>query len=194
MSHGASCSPPLCGACCSRPACSAAGPAPAWLLSLHRFLGGLAVVFVGVHVGVILLDSYTNFGPLEVLVLMTSSWHPVAVAWGIVAMYLLVAIEVTSLLRRRMSRRAWRAVHLTSYWAFGLTVVHMVSAGTDVKSYVTSGLAVAIGTIAVFGSAALYAWRRDVTTATVSAADCASSRAIAARIDAQLVGGRGQPG
>src|SRR5829696_6524294 len=42
-------------------------PAPAWVLSLHRYLGALAVVFVGVHVGAILLDTYTDFGITDVL-------------------------------------------------------------------------------------------------------------------------------
>src|SRR5260221_7861779 len=82
-------------------------PAPAWILSLHRYLGALAVVFVGVHVGGILLDTYTDFGVVNVLVPLTGTWHPLAVAWGIVAMYVLVAVEVTSLLRRRLSPRAW---------------------------------------------------------------------------------------
>ena len=80
-------------------------PGPAWLLSLHRYLGALALVFVGVHVAAILLDSYTDFGITDVLVPFTGSWHPLAVAWGIVGMYLLVAIEITSLLRHRMSKR-----------------------------------------------------------------------------------------
>src|SRR5262245_43021103 len=66
-------------------------PTPAWLLSLHRYLGALALAFLGVHVGAILLDSYVHFSIVDVLVPFTSSWHPVAVAWGIVAMYLLVA-------------------------------------------------------------------------------------------------------
>src|SRR5712691_11119721 len=65
-------------------------PGPAWLLSLHRYLGALTVAFVGVHVGAVLLDSYTSFGVTDVLVPFTGSWHPVAVAWGIVGMYLLV--------------------------------------------------------------------------------------------------------
>ena len=43
-------------------------PSPAWLLSLHRYLGALTVAFVGVHVGAILLDSYTSFGITDVLV------------------------------------------------------------------------------------------------------------------------------
>ena len=140
-------------------------PTPAWLLSLHRYLGALALVFLGVHVGAILLDSYTNFSLVNVLVPFTGSWDPLAVAWGIVAMYLLVAIEVTSLLRHRMSRRAWHAVHLLAYFVFALSTVHMLSAGTDVKAIVASGVAVLIATMVAFGSAAMYLWRRNQPTA-----------------------------
>jgi DMSO/TMAO reductase YedYZ heme-binding membrane subunit len=136
-------------------------PTPAWLLSLHRFLGALAVAFVAVHVGAILLDTYTNFSLVNVLVPFTGTWHPVAVAWGIVAMYLLVAIEVTSLLRHRMSNKSWRAVHITAYGVFALSTVHMLTAGTDVRAMVSTGLGVLLGTLAVFGSAALYIWRSE---------------------------------
>jgi DMSO/TMAO reductase YedYZ heme-binding membrane subunit len=136
-------------------------PAPAWILSLHRYLGALAVVFVGVHVGAILLDSYTNFGVVNVLVPLTGTWHPVAVAWGIVAMYILMAVEVTSLLRRRLSPRAWRSVHLASYGVFALSTMHLLSAGTDVKSILSTVAAVVLGTATVFGSAAAWAWRSD---------------------------------
>src|SRR5436190_8351911 len=73
-----------------------ARPRPNWLLDLHRFVGAAAVVFVGVHVVSLVADSYVHFGPTEILVPLASSWHPVAVAWGIISMYLLVAVEVTS--------------------------------------------------------------------------------------------------
>jgi DMSO/TMAO reductase YedYZ heme-binding membrane subunit len=134
-------------------------PTPAWLLSLHRFLGALTVAFVGVHVGAILLDSYTDFGITDVLVPFTGSWHPLAVAWGIVGMYLLVAIEVTSLLRHRMSNRAWHAVHLLSYFLFATTTVHMLTAGTDVKALIASSAAVLLGVAVTFGAVAMYLWR-----------------------------------
>ena len=52
------------------------GARPAWILDLHRFLGGLATIFVGVHVASILLDTYTDFGLTDVLVPFASSWHP----------------------------------------------------------------------------------------------------------------------
>ena len=137
-------------------------PGPAWLLSLHRYLGALTVAFVAVHVGAILLDTYTDFGVTDVLVPFTGSWHPAAVAWGIVGMYLLAAIEITSLLRHRMSKRAWHAVHLLSYFLFATTTVHMLTAGTDVKALIASTAAVLLGIAAVFGSVALYLWRQDI--------------------------------
>lgn len=136
-------------------------PAPAWILSLHRFLGALTVAFIGVHVGAVLLDSYTDFSLANVLVPFTGSWHPLAVAWGIVAMYLLVAIEVTSLLRRRLSARAWHSVHLLSYFLFATATVHMITAGTDVTAVIATSTAVLLGVVVAFGSTALYLWRSE---------------------------------
>ncbi|MBK5287662.1 MAG: ferric reductase-like transmembrane domain-containing protein [Acidimicrobiia bacterium] len=120
-----------------------------WLLGVHRFLGALAVVFTAVHVVALLSDSFIGFGVRDVLVPFTSSWHPIAVGWGIIAMYLLVAIELTSLLKARLPYRVWRSVHLTSYPVFAIATIHGLSSGTDVKVVVTSGLGVAFGAIAI---------------------------------------------
>ncbi len=121
-------------------------PRPNWLLDLHRFLGGAAVIFTAIHVGSLMLDSYVGFGPSEVLVPLASSWHPVAVAWGIVAMYLLAAVEITSLLRKRLSKRAWRMTHFLSFPLFVLGTVHMLSAGTDAGSILLQATALAATT------------------------------------------------
>jgi predicted ferric reductase len=106
-------------------------PRPAWVLDLHRFLGTLSVVFVGVHVLGLMADSYTHFGPASILVPFASSWHPLAVAWGVVGLYLLVAIQLTSWLMRWISRRVWRAVHFGSFALFVATTIHGLTAGTD---------------------------------------------------------------
>jgi predicted ferric reductase len=106
-------------------------PRPNWILDLHRFLGGLALLFTGIHVTGLVLDSYVHFGLTEVLVPFASAWHPVAVAWGVIALYLLVAVELTSLARKKISKRAWRLTHYLSFPLFLLTTVHALSAGTD---------------------------------------------------------------
>jgi DMSO/TMAO reductase YedYZ heme-binding membrane subunit len=134
-------------------------PTPAWMLSTHRYLGALAVVFTGVHVFGLVADSYVHFGITEVAVPFTSSWHPVAVAWGVVAMWMLVAVEGTSLARQYLPPPVWRGIHLLSYPVFACSTIHLLSAGTDAKSLVPETLAVALGVIAVFGAALLVTWR-----------------------------------
>ena len=49
---------------------------------------------------------------------MASDWHPGAVAYGIVAFYLLIAVELTSLLRRRIPSSLWRHVHYGGFVVF----------------------------------------------------------------------------
>jgi sulfoxide reductase heme-binding subunit YedZ len=110
------------------------GARPAWILDLHRFLGGLATIFVGVHVGSIMLDSYTSFGPADVLVPFASSWHPLAIAWGVVGLYVLLAVELTSLARHRLPQRLWRVLHVASLPLYVVATVHYVAAGTDASN------------------------------------------------------------
>jgi hypothetical protein len=57
-------------------------PAPGWTLDLHRYLGGLALTFTGIHLADLLLDSYIQFDVLDLLVPFAAAWRPGAVAWG----------------------------------------------------------------------------------------------------------------
>jgi len=120
-------------------------PRPAWLLDLHRYLGGLATIFTGVHVAAILLDRYVTFTPVDVLVPFASAWHPGAVAWGVTAMYLLLAVELTSLARARLPRNVWRGVHMASFPLFAVATLHGLTAGTD--RHVMVAVSVAIGAV-----------------------------------------------
>lgn len=87
--------------------------------------------FVGVHMVGLAADQLIGFGPVEILVPFASSYKPAAVALGVIGMYLLIAIELTSLAMRKMPRRTWHAVHLTSFVVFVVATVHGVTAGTD---------------------------------------------------------------
>jgi sulfoxide reductase heme-binding subunit YedZ len=111
-------------------------PRPSWVLDLHRFIAGLSLAFLTVHVGTLLLDSYVGFSPVAITIPFVSHWRPAAVAWGILACYLLVAIEVTSLLMARLSRRVWHTIHLGSFVVFTAATVHGLTAGTDARNQV----------------------------------------------------------
>lgn len=106
-------------------------PGPRWLLDLHRWLGGCTVVFTGVHAGALMLDSYVDFDIVDIVVPGASSWNPAAVAWGVVSMWMLVAVQVSSMFMKRLPRYAWKGIHLLSYLMLWTGIIHGVQAGTD---------------------------------------------------------------
>jgi predicted ferric reductase len=106
-------------------------PAPGWTLDLHRFLGGLALTFTAIHLAGLLLDSYVRFDLLDLLVPFAASWRPAAVAAGVVALYLLLSIELTSLARRHLPHRLWRRLHLGAFPLLAAATVHLLAAGSD---------------------------------------------------------------
>jgi predicted ferric reductase len=112
---------------------------PPWLLDLHRGISGLAVVFTVIHVVAVVVDPWIEFTWVQVLVPLASEWRPWAVAPGVVALHLLLAIQVTSLLMRHVGRRLWRAVHLTAVPAWLLATGHLVTAGTDATNVLLAG-------------------------------------------------------
>lgn len=122
---------------------------PAWLLDLHRWLGGSAMVMTVFHLLGLYLDGYIDYGLVELVVPGASSYRPTAVAIGVVSFYVLVAVEVTSLLRNRLSRRVWRVVHLSSYGLVWGVAVHAGLAGTDVANRAYQALALLLTVVAV---------------------------------------------
>lgn len=122
---------------------------PAWMLAMHRWFSGLAVTGVAVHIAALVADSYVHFGTREILVPMASSWKPGAVTLGVVAMYLLVLVQVTSLLMKRLPKRVWRGIHLSSYALTWLVFVHAGLAGTDVSNRVYQVVALLLTIVAV---------------------------------------------
>lgn len=106
-------------------------PSPKWLLSLHKWLGALSVTFTGIHVGALVLDSYVSFGLTDVLIPFASDWKPGAVAWGIVTTYLLLAVQISSTFMKRIPRRWWKGIHMSSWALFWTGLIHGITAGTD---------------------------------------------------------------
>jgi len=136
---------------------------PAWLLDLHRWLGGLTVAFVAIHLVALVADSYVEFDLLDLVVPFRSEWKPAAVAFGVIALWLLIAIELTSLAMKRLPKRVWRGVHLTSYAVFLLTSIHAAMAGTDPSQRLYQVTAVASIVAVAWATMYRIANRRSVT-------------------------------
>jgi predicted ferric reductase len=121
---------------------------PNWTLDLHRYLGGLAVVFVGVHLAALVFDSYVGFGLADLLVPFVSQWRPVSVAWGVTALYLLLAVELSSLGRKHLPHRVWRRLHFLAFPLYVVATLHMLTAGTDARTALAL-LAVAVAGVTI---------------------------------------------
>jgi len=99
----------------------------------HRRLALLAVVFLGIHVGTTVLDSYVNIGVLAILIPGASAYKTLYVALGAVAIDLLLAVVITSLARQRISVTAWRLVHWVAYLSWPIALLHAFLIGSDVS-------------------------------------------------------------
>lgn len=131
-------------------------PKAPWLLALHRWTGGVTIAFTVGHVGAIVADSYVHFGIADVLVPFASDWRSSAVAWGVIATWLLVLVELTSVQMRRLPKQVWRAVHLSSYLVAALSTAHGFAAGTDTRSGAFAwAVVIATGAMAFFTA---YRW------------------------------------
>jgi sulfoxide reductase heme-binding subunit YedZ len=100
---------------------------------LHRNLSLLAVAFVVVHVLSAVLDGYVKIPLTAAVIPLASSYERLWLGLGAVSLDLMLAAAVTSLLRRHLSRRAWRAVHLTAYLSWPVAWFHSVFANSDLR-------------------------------------------------------------
>ncbi|MEM9035487.1 MAG: ferric reductase-like transmembrane domain-containing protein [Actinomycetota bacterium] len=135
-------------------------PPPDWMLDWHRFVGALALVFTGVHLVALVADTYVHFGLVDLFVPFVSEWRPVAVGLGVIAFYLALAVELTSLVRRRLPRSVWRRVHYLSVPAFASATVHLFMAGEDASN----AIVLAVVGVLVVATVVLLRYRVSVPT------------------------------
>lgn len=97
----------------------------------HRTLALFAVVLLALHVVTALLDPYVSIGWLAATVPFVSHYRPLVLGLGTLAVDIFGAVLVTSLLRRRLGYRWWRAVHWLAYASWPIALVHAFTAGPD---------------------------------------------------------------
>jgi methionine sulfoxide reductase heme-binding subunit len=119
-----------------------AGPvrfsSPRWprfvLDSLHRNVSLLAVVFLVVHILTAVLDSFAPISLTDAIVPFAGSYRPFWLGLGAIAFDLLIAVALTSMVRRRLGYGAWRATHWLAYACWPIALLHGLGTGSDVKS------------------------------------------------------------
>jgi sulfoxide reductase heme-binding subunit YedZ len=121
---------------------------------VHRNAALLAVVFLAVHVATAVSDKYVSIPLLATVIPGLSGYDPLWVGIGALSVDVMVALIVTSIVRHRLGRRTWKAVHWLAYLAWPAALVHSIGAGTgngvdtghewSTAIYVMAGLLVAL--------------------------------------------------
>ena len=113
---------------------------PSWLLDLHSWLSGLSVVFVGIHMASLFIDEYAAFTLQDLFIPFHSQYQKIAwlggwpIALGVICTYILIAVQVTSLMMKKLPRKFWKAIHYSSYALVLLVSFHAGWSGTDVRA------------------------------------------------------------
>jgi sulfoxide reductase heme-binding subunit YedZ len=122
---------------------------------LHRNASLLAVAFLVLHVVTLWLDPFAQLHVYDLAVPFIAGYRPLWMGLGTVALDLMVALVVTSLLRHRMSLGSWRLIHWAAYAAWPFAVAHTLGTGTDAGSAWLLGTSI-VCIVAVGGAVA---WR-----------------------------------
>jgi sulfoxide reductase heme-binding subunit YedZ len=142
---------------------------------IHKNVSLLATTFIGVHVATAIVDGFAPIGWTDAVLPFRSTYRPVWLGLGAVAFDLLLALSITSLLRRHIGYRTWRLVHWAAYACWPIALVHGLGTGTDTKTNWVLGLefaCMAAVVVAVWWRVVAAGWpvreRRRVLAASIS--------------------------
>lgn len=114
---------------------------PGWLLDLHRWMAGLSVIFVGLHMFSLYMDQYAHFSISDLFIPFHSQYAkieslgPLPIALGVLCFYLMIAVQGTSLIMKILPRRFWKALHYLSYVVVIVVSFHAGWSGTDTRAW-----------------------------------------------------------
>jgi len=96
------------------------------IFRLHNWTAYCVLLLIVLHPAVLLLKGSTRFGLADVLLPIESPVQPNLNTVGAGAVYLLLVVILTSLIRLRMARPLWRKLHYLVFPAFVFMFIHSV--------------------------------------------------------------------
>ncbi len=153
---------------------------------LHRNISLLAVAFLFVHVVTAVADTYVSIPLLSGVIPFASGYERFWLGLGAVSVDLMLAMIITSLLRGRLNRTLWRAVHLLAYLSWPVALAHSIGSSRDMQhgKLLALGVGCALVIVAATGWRLVHAARqvpRAGRVAAILAQHTATTRTKAAR-------------
>ena len=120
-------------------------------IALHQAASTAGLLLLAAHLGLLLVDRFMPFTPLDLIVPMRATYRPVGVTLGIGAIFLMVfGVLVTSWGRKLIGTKWWRRTHALSVPAFALALMHGLMTGTDSRRPAMFWLYLGAAAIVVF--------------------------------------------
>ena len=144
-------------------------PIKVW--AIHKAIALALVVAIIIHVSFLLIDHFVPFNIVQILVPFASHYNNgtkllgiplggIAVTLGILAMYCVFILVLTSLGWIDTHKKTWRKLHYLSYVVAGFVLVHALYVGTDLKYGLFRESWIALGGL-VFIAVIARLWRAD---------------------------------
>src|SRR6516165_7978336 len=111
--------------------------------TVHRDVSLLVLVVLAIHIVTSVLDGFAPIRLFDGVIPFVTPYRPLWMGLGTLSFDLLLAIAITSLVRRRLGYRAWRAIHWLAYASWPVAVLHGLGTGSDVKQWWMLGLTAA---------------------------------------------------
>lgn len=102
---------------------------------LHNFLTLLSTIFIVVHVLAVWVDPFTRFGWYEVFIPFVTTYRTVWMSLGIVALYLGIAIGISTWIRPLIGYKWWRQLHVVTIGIYVIATIHGIGTGSDTQTW-----------------------------------------------------------
>ena len=103
--------------------------------SVHRDVSLLVIVLLVLHVITSVLDGFAPIKLTDGIIPFATPYRPLWMGLGTLSFDLLIALAVTSLMRKRLGYRSWRAIHWLAYASWPVAVLHGLGTGSDTKTW-----------------------------------------------------------
>jgi len=135
-------------------------PIKAW--AIHKALAIALCVAIAIHVGFLLIDHFTHFSLSQILIPFTSTYNNgtvfnglalggIAIALGVLAMYGVIIIVLSSLGWIDSKRNLWHQLHYISYVVALFVFLHALYSGSDLKYGISRDMWILFGLVIVVG-------------------------------------------
>ncbi len=103
--------------------------------AIHEYVSLLGMGFAIFHALILMGDRYIHYKLVQILMPFGSiNYHPIWVGLGQIGFYVWSAVALTFYVRRKIGPKVWRVIHMASFFAFMIAIIHGIGAGTDVSA------------------------------------------------------------